>query len=174
MPGYRNIIMDANSGTVVIFFFLIFGVLESVAVIIPAMIRRSKAGTGYQPVYETPRALSQPVSAEHVVRMRSWYFDGKEKNLPISMIAFNPVLPVTSGYQRDSPFVSGRLQNLPPESKKNWKAIDKANWAIQRANQAVREANYAILEANTAIHETGSEDLEWMDDIAEMDKLQFP
>lgn len=166
--------MDANSGTVVIFFFLIFGVLESVAVIIPAIIRRSKAGTGYQPVYEIPRALSQPVSAEHVVGMRSWYFDGKEKILPISTIASNPVLPVTSGYLRDFPFASGIPTNLPTESKKDWKAIDKANWAIQRANQAVRKANYAILEANTAIHETGSEDLEWMDDIVDMDHLRFP
>ena len=167
--------MDTDFGTIVIFFFLIFGVLETTGVIIPAMLRRSKAKKRYEPEYYIPPVLSQPVPADHVARMRSWYFDQNDTHRYIRSVALDPGTPANAGYRRQVLPVSPGGQHLQhPEPEKDWKAVNKATWAIQRANKAIREANFAIREANTAIQQAGADDLEWMDEIAEMNQLRLP
>jgi hypothetical protein len=166
--------MDPDFGTFVILFFLIFGVIEFAGVIIPAMIRRSKAGRTYRPAYDIPYVLERPVSAEHVAQMRSWYFDQNDSHRYTGGIAPDPVVPVNTGYPgRDSPVSQGGSPLFRTDPGKDWNTINKANWKVQRANKAVREANLAILEANTAIQQAGAEDLEWIDEIAEIDPLRF-
>ena len=56
---------------------------------------------------------------------------------------------------------------------KDWKAVNRANWAIQRANEAIREANKAITEANSAIEQTGEGEWEWLDQVAEGEQFRL-
>ena len=94
--------------------------------------------------------------------MRSWYSIQNDPHGHIRNYPLDPPTTVNSGYtRRYSPIVSDA------------NAINKANKAILRANKAVLDANHAILEANTAIQEAGADDLERIDEIAEMDQFRF-
>jgi hypothetical protein len=166
--------MAFDTGTVVIFFFLIFGCLEMTIVVIPAMISRSKVQRRYQPEYTIPTILSRPIPADDAVGVRSWY---SQKNVTfryINTITPDPVVTVTSGFpEGESPIFSGRHQRVQPAPETDWEARNKAYWAVQRANKAVMEANRAVIDAKTAIQQAGSEDLDWIDEIAEMEKLRL-
>ena len=94
MRGYKIINMDTDFGTIIIFFFLIFGVLEFTAVIIPAMLHRSRAKKSFEPEFSVPSVLSQPIPDNNIARMRSWYFD---QNDPAGTWGVSsPVLPSRS------------------------------------------------------------------------------
>ena len=90
--------MAFDTGTVVIFFFLIFGCLEIPVVVIPAIIRGSKIQRRYQPEYNIPAILSRPIPADHADGVRSWY---SQKNITfryINTITPDPFATVTSGF----------------------------------------------------------------------------
>jgi hypothetical protein len=164
--------MGADFGTIAIVSLVIFGALEFSLIIIPAMIRRSKVRNTYQPVFDVPVVLSRPVSSRHGAQMRSWYFDETDPHRFIKNIHLDPAVPVNAG--GDSSILPVKQHYGNPKPGKDWKAVNKANRAILRANKAVLEANHAILEANTAIRQAGEDDLEWMDEIADLRQLRFP
>jgi hypothetical protein len=150
---------------------VIFGALEFALVIIPAMFRSSKARMSPLPGFDIPIVLSRPVPSGNIGPMRSWYFARNDPHDYIRKLELDPLTPVNSGYTaHHSPIVTG-IQHRVPGNDMN--AMDKANKAILRANKAVLDANHAILEANTAIQEAGADDLEWIDEIAEMKEFRF-
>ena len=168
--------MNADFGTIIILFFLIFGALEFAVVIIPALVSSSVAGkrSPSRPIYDIPLVLTRPVPAEHAARMKSWYFDKNDQYRYIRKFDLDEVPQVNSGYMgRKSPLLPERKHHSSMEPEKDWKAINTARWAIQKANKAAVEENYAVLAANTAIRQPVEEDLEWMDEIAELNQLRF-
>jgi hypothetical protein len=170
----KNIHMNADFGTIVVLFFLIFGALELSIIIIPAIIRMSVAERRYQPVYDIPLILSRPVPAENIAVMRSWYFDKNDPHQYIRKIAVFPHTPVNSRNMRDESSVFSEIRGpLRTDPEKDWKTINKANRAIKEANKAVREANHKLSEAKVTIEQAGEEDFAGMDEIAELDLFGF-
>jgi hypothetical protein len=166
--------MNADFGTIVVLFFLIFGALELSIIIIPAIIRMSVAGRRYEPVYDIPMILSRPVPAENIAVMRSWYFNKKDPHQYMRKVAVFPATPADSGNMRDeSSLFSEMWVPLQSEPENDWNAINKANWAIKEANKAVLEANRKLSGAKVAIEQTGEEDFAWMDEIADLDLFGF-
>jgi hypothetical protein len=169
-----NIHMNADFGTIVVLFFLIFGALELSIIIIPAIIRMSVVERRYQPVYDIPLILSRPVPVENIAVMRSWYFDKNDPHQYMRKIAVFPATPANSRNMRDESCLLSEIWGPPPtEPEKDWKTINKANWAIKEANKAVREANQKLSEAKVAVEQAGEEDFAWMDEIAELDLFGF-
>ena len=168
--------MNADFGTIIILFFLIFGALEFAVVIIPAIVSSSVAGrrSPSRPMYDIPLVLTRPVPAEHAARMKSWYFDRNDQYRYIRKFDLDGVPQVSSGYPgRKSPLFPERKHHSSAEPEKDWKGINNASWAIQMANKTAREAKYADLMANTAIQLADEEDLGWMDEIAELNQFRF-
>jgi hypothetical protein len=161
--------MDADFGSFVFFFLLIFGALEFALVIIPAIISRSKAKRDFVSEFEIPLVLLRPVPADHIAKMRAWYFDQNDRHRYIRTIALDTITPVNFGYANlKSPVFTSDTNQFHEKPDRDWKAINNANWAIQRANNAVREADRAVREANNAVMQAGIEDLGWIDNIAEL------
>jgi len=159
----KNIHMNADFGTIVVLFFLIFGALELSIIIIPAIIRMSVAERRYQPLYDIPLILSRPVPAENIAVMRSWYFDKNDPHQYMRKIAVLSGAAVNSRSQGgESSVFSEHRGSLHTEPEKDWKAINKSCRPIKEANNADREVKVAIEHA-------GEEDFAWMDEIAELD-----
>jgi hypothetical protein len=167
--------MNANFGFFIFFFLIMFGALEFAIVIIPAIISRSKAKRSSVSEFDIPVVLLRPVPAEHIAKMRAWYFDQNDRHRYIRTIALDAITPAIYGYQNpETPVLPSSLYHHQIQPDKDWKAINNANWAIQRANNAVREAHRAVREANNAVQQAGVEDLGWIDSIAELNQIQFP
>ena len=170
--------MDTGLTTIFIFFVLIFGALEITFVIIPAMVSSSKVRQTFQPEYDIPHVLAVPVQADQAARMRSWYSATTDAYPFIREVDFDS-LPATDpaaekyGDRGSSAGPSRKELSESPEPVRDWKAINRASWAIQRANEAVRDANQAIREANDAIDRAEREGYEWIDQIAEMERLRL-
>jgi len=171
--------MDTGISTLIIFFVLIFGSLEIIFVVIPAMVSSMKVRQTFQPDYEIPRVLAGPVQSDQAIRMRSWYATVNDSHRYIRRIDLDCLLPENTSNkiypETDSPVGTWdrELSRAGPEPVRDWKAVNRANWAIQRANEAVREANRKIREANVAIEQAGEDGLEWMDQIAEVERLRL-
>jgi len=171
--------MDTGLTTVVIFFILIFGALEITFVIIPAMVSSSKVRQTFRPEYDIPHVLTTPVHADQAVRMRSWYSMTSDSHRYIQGVDLDilPAAgPAAERYPDTDSFAGPQWQELPesPEPPvRDWKTINRTSWAIQRANEAVREANQAIREANDALDRAEKEGYEWIDQIAEMERLRL-
>jgi hypothetical protein len=167
--------MNADFGSFVFFFLLIFGALEFAIVIIPAIISRAKAKRSTLSEFDIPVVLLHHVPADHIAKMRAWYFNQNDHHRYIRTIALDAITPANYGYQnRESPEFPNSLHHFQTKPDKDWKAINNANWAIQRASNAVREANRAVREANNAVQQAGVEDLGWIDKIAELNQIRFP
>jgi len=166
--------MGTDLGSIAFLAVVIFGALEFALVIIPAVISRAKVRNSYQPVYDVPIVLSRPVPAGQRAYMRSWYFD---ETIPFRYdIKFDPVpvIPENSEYLAEEfPVPPHPKHSSGQNAVKDWKAVNAANRAILRANKALLEANRAILEANTAMQEVTEDDLEWIDEIADLDQFRF-
>ena len=168
--------MNADFGTIIILFFLIFGALEFAVVIIPAIVSSSVAGrrSPSRPMYDIPLVLTRPVPADHAARMKSWYFNKNDQYRYIRNFDLDTVPQVSTGYPgRKSALFRERKPQSSAGPEKDWKAINTASWAIQKANKAAREENYAVLTANPAIQQSGEEDMGWMDEIAELNQFRF-
>ena len=167
--------MGTDFGTIAIFSLVIFGALEFPLVIIPLIISRSKVRSNYQPVFDVPIVLSRPVSGRQMAQMRSWYFDETGSCPYIRNLDLESAAQANAGYPGgDTPLLPKKQHPFNPGQGKDWKAVNNANRAILRANKAVLEANHAILEANTAIQQAVEDDLDWIDEIAELHQLRFP
>lgn len=168
--------MDTSLQTTIIFFILIFGILEFSVVIIPSMISRSKVRRSIRPVYAIPPILYQPVSSDHSARIRSWYFDRKSSRYSLPTLSS---YPLTAGKPADAEYRGkGSQQSLDrqrpvivhSEASKDWKAINNASWAVQQVN-ADRATEKARRKAERAIHDAEAEELAWMDEIAGIDQI---
>jgi hypothetical protein len=165
--------MGADIGTIVFFSLIIFGVLEFALVIIPALISRAKVKSTSQPFFDVPVVLSRPVSPGQGARMRAWYFD--ETGSFRYDIKNDPATPNPANFLHrsgDYPCLPGPHAYTGQKPVKDWIAVNNANRAILRANKALLEANSALFEANAAMQQVTDEDWEWIDEIADIHRMQ--
>ena len=146
---YNNINMAVNFGYFVLFFFIVlFASIEFLFVIIPAILGRSKVKRKVQQTeFDIPEYIYRPASAEYIKQLRSWYFDHNDSFWHDNNNAMNPLSMIIAG---DQPLNSRESHqgNLVPRA--DLKNISKANYQPQQS---------------------GVEDLDWIDEIPELNPL---
>ncbi len=146
---YNNIYMAINLGYLVLFFFIVlFAAFEFLFVLIPAILGRSKVKRKVQQTeFDIPEYLYRPASAEYIRQLRSWYFDNNNSCWSDNNTALNPLSMDVAG---DLPLNSREKPggNLVPRA--DVKNISNTSYQPQQP---------------------GAEELDWIDEIIELNPL---